>query len=158
MNGGDDWIERSPVVTKCPRPPCYSAMSVMAFYPVVPPYVQLFMFGLSFFFTNFGPNTTTFIIPSEIFPTAVKTTCHGLSAAVGKVGAVVGSAAFPPLKESISLGGILISCSLVALLGLVCTILFLPKVVVDREKYAERIGAVQKGAEVQSDKRVRDLL
>lgn len=30
---------------------------------------MVFFYGLSFFFTDFGPNTTTFVIPSLIFPT-----------------------------------------------------------------------------------------
>ncbi|CAN3476018.1 inorganic phosphate transporter Pho84p [Diutina catenulata] len=41
------------------------------------------------FFQNFGPNTTTFIIPGEIFPTRYRSTAHGLSAASGKVGAII---------------------------------------------------------------------
>jgi MFS transporter, PHS family, inorganic phosphate transporter len=40
-------------------------------------------------FFNFGPNTTTFIIPGECFPTRYRSTGHGLSAAGGKVGATV---------------------------------------------------------------------
>lgn len=34
---------------------------------------------------NFGPNTTTFIVPAEIFPTRVRGAAHGFSAACGKV-------------------------------------------------------------------------
>ncbi|CCE62632.1 hypothetical protein TPHA_0C04830 [Tetrapisispora phaffii CBS 4417] len=41
------------------------------------------------FFQNFGPNTTTFIIPGEIFPTRYRSTAHGISAASGKVGAII---------------------------------------------------------------------
>lgn len=40
------------------------------------------------FFQNFGPNTTTFIIPGEIFPTRYRGTAHGFSAASGKIGAI----------------------------------------------------------------------
>lgn len=36
--------------------------------------------------SNFGPNATTFVIPGEIYPPEVKATCHGLSAASGKLG------------------------------------------------------------------------
>jgi len=36
-----------------------------------------------------GANTLTFIIPAEIFPTAYRCTCHGISAAAGKVGSMV---------------------------------------------------------------------
>lgn len=38
---------------------------------------------------NFGPNTLTFIIPAEIFPTRYRCSFHGLSAASGKLGSVV---------------------------------------------------------------------
>ncbi|EDO17777.1 hypothetical protein Kpol_541p20 [Vanderwaltozyma polyspora DSM 70294] len=41
------------------------------------------------FFQNFGPNTTTFIIPGEIYPTRYRSTAHGISAACGKVGAII---------------------------------------------------------------------
>jgi PHS family inorganic phosphate transporter-like MFS transporter len=40
-------------------------------------------------FFNFGPNTTTFIIPGECFPTRYRSTGHGVSAAAGKIGAII---------------------------------------------------------------------
>ncbi|KAG7665443.1 PHO84 [[Candida] subhashii] len=49
----------------------------------------LALYVLAQFFENFGPNTTTFIIPGEIFPTRYRSTAHGLSAASGKVGAII---------------------------------------------------------------------
>lgn len=52
------------------------------------------LYGLAFFFANFGPNTTTFIVPSELFPARFRSTCHGISGAVGKVGAIIGSVGF----------------------------------------------------------------
>jgi MFS transporter, PHS family, inorganic phosphate transporter len=39
---------------------------------------------------NLGPNTTTFIIPAEIYPTRYRCTCHGFSAAAGKLGSIIG--------------------------------------------------------------------
>nr|AFU50503.1 phosphate transporter 4 [Astragalus sinicus] len=47
------------------------------------------LYGLTFFFANFGPNSTTFVLPAELFPTRVRATCHALSAAAGKAGAMV---------------------------------------------------------------------
>ncbi|KAK6925943.1 Major facilitator, sugar transporter-like [Dillenia turbinata] len=47
------------------------------------------LYGLTFFFANFGPNSTTFVLPAELFPTRVRSTCHALSAASGKAGAMV---------------------------------------------------------------------
>ncbi|XP_010498527.1 PREDICTED: probable inorganic phosphate transporter 1-8 [Camelina sativa] len=52
------------------------------------------LYGLIFFFCNFGPNTTTFIIPAELFPARFRSTCHGISGAVGKLGAIVGTVGF----------------------------------------------------------------
>ncbi|TVU07357.1 hypothetical protein EJB05_47408, partial [Eragrostis curvula] len=40
-----------------------------------------FLYAMIFFFANFGPNTTTFIIPAEIFPARLRSTCHGISGA-----------------------------------------------------------------------------
>nr|UZH45529.1 phosphorus transporter PT11 [Morus alba] len=47
------------------------------------------LYGLTFFFANFGPNGTTFVLPAELFPTRVRSTCHAISAASGKAGAIV---------------------------------------------------------------------
>jgi PHS family inorganic phosphate transporter-like MFS transporter len=58
------------------------------------------MYGLTFFFANFGPNATTFIVPAEIFPARLRSTCHGVSAASGKLGAIVGSFGFLYLAQS----------------------------------------------------------
>jgi PHS family inorganic phosphate transporter-like MFS transporter len=52
------------------------------------------MYALTFFFSNFGPNATTFVIPAELFPTAWKSTAHGICAASGKAGAIIGAFGF----------------------------------------------------------------
>ncbi|CAL5331983.1 unnamed protein product [Camellia sinensis] len=54
----------------------------------------LILYGFTFFFSNFGPNTTTFIVPAELFPARFRSTCHGISGAFGKVGAIIGSVGF----------------------------------------------------------------
>lgn len=50
---------------------------------------KLAIYVLCQFFQNFGPNTTTFIVPGEVFPTRYRSTAHGLSAASGKIGAII---------------------------------------------------------------------
>ena len=55
----------------------------------------LILYGVSYFFTEFGPNTTTFIYPAELFPTEVRTTGHGISAGFGKLGAFVAPSCSP---------------------------------------------------------------
>ena len=51
------------------------------------------------FFQNFGPNTTTFIVPGECFPTRYRSTAHGISAASGKVGAIIAQTALGTLID-----------------------------------------------------------
>jgi MFS transporter, PHS family, inorganic phosphate transporter len=60
------------------------------------------LYGISYFFTEFGPNTTTFIYPAEIFPVEVRTTGHGISAGAGKLGAFVGVVAAAGLLLTIA--------------------------------------------------------
>ncbi|XP_006649357.2 probable inorganic phosphate transporter 1-7 [Oryza brachyantha] len=58
------------------------------------------LYALTFFFANFGPNATTFIVPAEIYPARLRATCHGISAASGKMGAIIGSFGFLYLAQS----------------------------------------------------------
>lgn len=55
------------------------------------PTVYAFIYGLTFFAQNFGANATTYIIPSLLFPMEHRATCHGISAAAGKLGALLGA-------------------------------------------------------------------
>ncbi|KAL4567458.1 hypothetical protein LXL04_023042 [Taraxacum kok-saghyz] len=60
----------------------------------------IIMYSLTFFFANFGPNATTFVVPAEIFPARLRSTCHGISAAAGKAGAIVGAYGFLYASQS----------------------------------------------------------
>ncbi|KAJ7127132.1 inorganic phosphate transporter [Mycena epipterygia] len=62
----------------------------------------VFLYCLTNFFQNFGPNTTTFVIPGEVFPTRYRSTAHGISAASGKLGAIVAQVGFSQL---VNIGG-----------------------------------------------------
>lgn len=55
-------------------------------YNHIPSNGLLAIYVLAQFFFNFGPNTTTFIVPGEVFPTRYRSTSHGISAASGKIG------------------------------------------------------------------------
>jgi PHS family inorganic phosphate transporter-like MFS transporter len=57
------------------------------------------LFVLIQFFFQFGANSTTFIIPAEVFPTRFRATAHGISAACGKAGAILASFAFNVLVD-----------------------------------------------------------
>jgi len=88
----------------------------------------LVLYGISYFFTEFGPNMTTFIYPAELFPTEVRTTGHGISAGAGKMGAFIGAFLFPDLLAShLGLRGAMVIAGIVAAAGLVLTIVSLPE-------------------------------
>jgi MFS family permease len=55
------------------------------------------------FFGQLGPNATTFLIPAEIFPTEMRTQCHGICAASGKLGALIAAILFNFLNRDVDL-------------------------------------------------------
>jgi len=81
------------------------------------------IYGFTFFFSNFGPNATTYIVPGEVFPTEIRATCHGISSAAGKLGAIVGTALFEPISETFGYQVTFFACAVVAFLGLLLTFL-----------------------------------
>jgi MFS family permease len=88
----------------------------------------IILYGISYFFTEFGPNTTTFIYPAEIFPVEVRTTGHGISAGAGKMGAFAGAYLFPVMLASpMGIRGAEIVAGVVAAAGMLLTIALLPE-------------------------------
>jgi MFS family permease len=81
----------------------------------------LLVYGVSYFFTEFGPNMTTFVLPGELFPTRLRATGHGISAGVGKLGAFIGVFFFPVLQAGLGLRGTLLLTAGVSLLGALLT-------------------------------------
>ncbi len=83
----------------------------------------LILFGTSYFFAEFGPNTTTFVLAGEVFPTSARTTGHGISAGVAKVGAFIGVYVFPIIKDHFGISGALRLSALFAAMGAGLTLL-----------------------------------
>ena len=77
----------------------FAVMATQYDWLLTQPGLFLFLYGLTFLFSNFGPNATTYVIAAEIYPSIVKATCHGLSAATGKLGAALGAYMFPPIQS-----------------------------------------------------------
>jgi len=82
----------------------------------------LIVYGVSYFFTEFGPNMTTFVLPSELFPVSLRATGHGISAGVGKLGAFIGVFLFPVLQHSLGLRGTLLLTGGISVLGFALTL------------------------------------
>ena len=81
----------------------------------------LILYALSYFFAEFGPNTTTFVLSAELFPVSVRTTGHGMSAGVAKVGAFLGTFLFPVLTGALGLSGTLMVTCVFSVFGLLLT-------------------------------------
>ena len=69
------------------------------------------------FAMTMGPNVTTFVLPAATYPKATRASLNGLSSALGKLGAVIGTECLPELKTSFGLNGVLLACALISLLG-----------------------------------------
>jgi MFS family permease len=65
-----------------------------AIFDSAPTGVVMFLFFLSGFFTNFGPNTSTYLMAAETYPTELRGTMHGTSAFMGKAGALLATIVF----------------------------------------------------------------
>ena len=82
----------------------------------------LMVYGISYFFTEFGPNVTTFVMPGELYPVSVRATGHGISAGVGKLGAFIGVFLFPVLQDNLGLRGTLLLTAGVSAAGALLTL------------------------------------
>ncbi|MGC8631004.1 MAG: MFS transporter [Thermoprotei archaeon] len=87
----------------------------------------LFIYSLTFFFSNFGPNTTTFVYPTELFPTEFRSTGHGIAASSGKLGAAISTFIFPVLLAEWGPYNLMLFLASLALLGGVVTVVLLPE-------------------------------
>ena len=85
------------------------------------------LYGITFLFTNYGPNTTTYVYPVEMYPTSIRATGHGIAATFGKFGAAVAALAFPLLILSIGKYGLMAMLSGTAAIGFIATLLLLPE-------------------------------
>jgi len=97
----------------------YGIMAIGA--DVLPPGFLFTLYAATFFVSNLGPNSTTFCLPAKTFPKSTRSSFNGISAAMGKLGAVVGTAMFPAILDSSGMVGALGFSSFVALAGAVLT-------------------------------------
>ncbi|MEM0150086.1 MAG: MFS transporter [Candidatus Micrarchaeaceae archaeon] len=85
------------------------------------------IYGMSFFFTNYGPNTTTYVYPVELYPTEFRTRGHGFAAMMGKLGATLSALFFPLLILWIGKFSLLALLGGAALVGCAVTLALLPE-------------------------------
>jgi hypothetical protein len=90
--------------------------------PGTPIKILQFLYFFSSFWSQFGPNTTTFLLAAEVYPAPIRATAHGVSAATGKLGALVPTVVY----NYVSNGTKFWITTWFTLLGFIVTLLFIP--------------------------------
>ena len=84
---------------------CALSMLLLTLVPSLRATVAPFalVFGLSLFGVALGPNYTTMLLAAESYPTAIRSTFHGLSSGIAKIGAFGGALVVPLLLSGAGL-------------------------------------------------------
>ncbi|KAF7896691.1 uncharacterized protein EAF01_009094 [Botrytis porri] len=90
---------------------------------IVPLFVVFY--GLMQSSGNLGPGDMLGLISSETYATSVRGTCYGLSAALGKVGAAVGTQAFTPIQTNLGKQWSFIIAAICGVVGIAVTYFFM---------------------------------
>lgn len=87
----------------------------------------IIFYGLMMSMGNLGPGDMMGLTSSESFATPIRGTCYGISAAIGKVGAVVGTKSFTPIEDNLGEGWTFIIAAICGLVGVAVTMLCIPQ-------------------------------
>ncbi|KAM0803686.1 major facilitator superfamily domain-containing protein [Usnea florida] len=90
--------------------------------------VPLFVifYGLMLSSGNLGPGDMLGLMSSESYATAVRGTCYGISAALGKTGAAVGTEVFTPIQTNLGKKWTFIIAAICGVVGVLVTFFFVP--------------------------------
>lgn len=99
-------------------------------YDKITKIVPLFVvfYGLMTSFGNLGPGNMLGLLSSESYATAVRGTCYGISAAIGKTGAAVGTEAFTPIQNNLGKKWTFIVAAICGVAGILVTFFFVKDV------------------------------
>lgn len=92
---------------------------------IVPLFVVFY--GLMQSSGNLGPGDMLGLVSSESYATAVRGTCYGISAAIGKTGAALGTQAFRPIQNNLGKRWTFIIAAICGVVGILITWIFIPK-------------------------------
>lgn len=97
-------------------------------YDKITKIIPLFVvfYGLMQSCGNFGPGNMLGLLSSEAYATGVRGTCYGLSAAIGKAGAAIGTQAFQPIATHIGKRWTFIIAAICGVVGILVTYFFVP--------------------------------
>lgn len=99
-------------------------------YDQITKIVPLFVifYGLMLSSGNMGPGDMLGLLSSESYATAVRGTCYGVSAAVGKAGAAIGVEAFSPIQNNLGKRWTFIVAAIIGVVGVLVTYFFVPNI------------------------------
>lgn len=86
-------------------------------------FTLLAVYGSTFFFANYGPNVTTYLLPSMTFSKGCRSTLNGVCAACGKVGALIGSMIFARAAQRFGEEVVFLACAVISFVGCIITLL-----------------------------------
>ncbi|THH10148.1 hypothetical protein EW145_g1533 [Phellinidium pouzarii] len=97
-------------------------------YDKITKIIPLFVifYGLMQSMGNLGPGNILGLVSAESYATPVRGTCYGLSAALGKTGAAVGTQAFTPIQNNLGKKWTFIIAAICGLTGILVTYFFVP--------------------------------
>ncbi|UZJ56940.1 hypothetical protein CBS101457_006260 [Exobasidium rhododendri] len=90
------------------------------------PALFVVLYGLLSSMGNFGPGSIMGLASAESYPTSLRGTAYGLSAAIGKVGAVVGTEVFKPVENSIGTRFVFIIAAGIGVIGVLVSFFLIP--------------------------------
>lgn len=95
-------------------------------YDKITKIVPLFVifYGLMQSSGNMGPGDMLGLISSETYATSVRGTCYGISAAIGKTGAAIGTQAFTPIQTNLGDRWTFIIAAICGVVGILVTFFF----------------------------------
>ncbi|CCM05098.1 uncharacterized protein FIBRA_07305 [Fibroporia radiculosa] len=83
-------------------------------------------YGLMQSMGNLGPGDMLGLVSAESYPTALRGTFYGLSAAIGKTGAAIGTQAFTPIQNNLGKKWTFIIAAICGVVGVLVTYFFVP--------------------------------
>ncbi|KAF9015243.1 MFS Git1p-like glycerophosphoinositol permease [Cyathus striatus] len=91
---------------------------------IIPLFVVFY--GLMQSFGNLGPGDMLGLVSAESYATPIRGTCYGLSAAIGKTGAAIGTQAFTPIQQHLGKKWTFIIAAICGVTGILVTYFFIP--------------------------------
>jgi MFS transporter, putative metabolite transport protein len=101
-------------------------MGIHSVFGIYSMWVIFFGFAFYNFFINIGPGLTTYLLPAVVYSTNNRATGHGFCAAIGKLGAFLGTLFLPSISEAVGPEKLVIGLGCSLFIGTVLSLL-MPK-------------------------------